>query len=77
MYVIASVYGNHHCVKIVRIRSYPGPNSVRMRKNTDQNNSEYGHILPSALVLYYFQNFEISVTKTIKCLCDACITWRF
>ena len=35
-----------HCVKNVRIRSYSGPNtdnSVRMRENTNQNNSEYGH----------------------------------
>ena len=32
---------NLHCVKSIRIRSY----SVRMRKNTDQNNSKYGHFL--------------------------------
>ena len=31
-----------HCVKSIRIRSYSGPYSVRMRENTDQNNSEYG-----------------------------------
>ena len=30
-----------HCVKSVRIWSSSGPYSVRMRKNTDQNNSEY------------------------------------
>ena len=30
------------CVKSVRIRNYSGPYSVRMRKNADQNNSEYG-----------------------------------
>ena len=35
--------GATHCVKSVRIRSYCGPYSVRMRENTDQNNSEYGH----------------------------------
>ena len=29
-----------HCVKSVVIRSYSGPYSVRMRENTDQNNSE-------------------------------------
>ena len=29
--------------KSVGIQSYSGPYSVRMRKNTDQNNSEYGH----------------------------------
>ena len=47
-----------HCVQSVRIRSYSGPYfsafgqnterypySVRMRENTNQNNSEYGHIL--------------------------------
>ena len=27
-----------HCVKSVRIRSYSGPYSVRMRENADQNN---------------------------------------
>ena len=31
-----------HCIKHVRIRSYSGPYSVRMRENTDENNSEYG-----------------------------------
>ena len=34
-------------VKSVRIRSYSGPYSVQMRENTDQNNSEYGHLLRS------------------------------
>ena len=29
--------------KSVRIWSYSGPYSVRMRGNTDQNNSKYGH----------------------------------
>ena len=29
--------------KSVGIQSYSGPYSVRMRKNTDQNNFEYGH----------------------------------
>ena len=43
-----------YCVKSVRIRSFAGPYfpvfglnterySVRMRENTDQKNSEYGH----------------------------------
>ena len=36
-----------HCVKSVRIRSYSDPYSVRMRENTDHNNSEYGHFLRS------------------------------
>ena len=40
-----------NCVKSVRIRSYSGPYSVRMRKNTDQNNSEYGHFLRSDSLL--------------------------
>ena len=38
-----------HCVRSVRIWNYSGPYfsaispySVRMRENTDQNNSEYG-----------------------------------
>ena len=35
--------GRSHCVKRVRISSCSGPYSVRMRKNTDQNNSEYGN----------------------------------
>ena len=34
-------------MKSVRIRSYSGPYSVRMRENMDQNNSEYGHFLHS------------------------------
>ena len=32
-----------HCVKSVRIQSYSGPYSVRIRENADQNNSEYGY----------------------------------
>ena len=36
-----------HCVKNVRIQSYSGPYSVRMRENMDQNNSEYGYFLRS------------------------------
>ena len=36
-----------HCVKSFRIRSCSGPYSARMRENTDQNNSEYGHFLYS------------------------------
>ena len=38
-----------HCVKNVHIRSYSGPYSVQMRKNTDQNNSEYGQFLTQCL----------------------------
>ena len=47
-----------HCVKSVRVRSYSGPYfpafglnaekyEVRMRENTNQNNSEYEHFLRS------------------------------
>ena len=45
-------------------------NSVRMRKNADQNNSEYGHFLLS--VLLYFGNFlcklSTSLAITVKIL---------
>ena len=36
-----------HYVQSVRIQSYSGPYSVGIRKNADQNNSEYGQFLPS------------------------------
>ena len=39
---------NGVCVKSVRISPY----SVRMRENTDQNNSEYGHFSQSGSTLY-------------------------
>ena len=39
-------FDNFHCVKSVRIRNYP----IRMRENTDQNNSEHGHFLCSFYV---------------------------
>ena len=39
---------HQHCAKSVRIVSYSGPYSVRMRENTDQNNSEYGHFSRNA-----------------------------
>ena len=32
-----------HCVESVRIQSFSDPYSVRMRENTGQKNSEYGH----------------------------------
>ena len=34
-------------MKSVRIRSYSGQYLVRMRENTDQENSEYEHFLRS------------------------------
>ena len=36
-----------HCVKSVHIQSYSDPYSVQMRENTNQNNSEDGHLLHS------------------------------
>ena len=41
----------------VRIRSFSGPYSVRMRENTDQKNSEYGHFLHSAQ--NFCKNFQM------------------
>ena len=34
----------------VRIPSYSGPYSVRMRENTGQNNSEYGYVFCSVCI---------------------------
>ena len=59
-----------HSVKSVRIRSYSGPyfpafgrNTeryfVRMRENTDQNNSEYGHFLRSADLIRQTQQHNL------------------
>ena len=33
-----------NCVKSVRIRNYSGPYFPAFGMNTDQNNSEYGHL---------------------------------
>ena len=48
--------------KSVRIRSYSGPYSVRMRENTDQDNSEHGHFSRSdsqkLLLLQNYQNIK-------------------
>ena len=41
--IFSKILEKIHYVKSVRIRGYSGPYSVQMRKNTDQNNSEYGH----------------------------------
>ena len=48
-----------HCVKSVRIRSYSGPQSVWMRENIDQNNSEYGYFLRSDAI----KDYEIQKLK--------------
>ena len=47
-YILKKRYG--HCVKSVHIWSYSGPHSVRMKENTDQNNSEYGRFLRSKFI---------------------------
>ena len=39
---------DQNCVTSVRIWSFFGPHSVRMRENTDQKNSEYIHFSKSA-----------------------------
>ena len=52
IYLRVGFHNDLHCVKSVPIRSYSGMYSVRMRENTDQNNSEYGHFsssVPSTL----------------------------
>ena len=54
-----------HCVKSVRIRSYSGLYSVRMRENTDQNNSEYGHFLQSDML----SSIKLILTKFLSFLC--------
>ena len=52
-------------VKSVRIRSYSGPYSVRMRENADQNNSKYGHFLRSGMCgmwrMSLFHSFNVFV----------------
>ena len=54
-----------HCVKSVRIRSFSGQYSIRMRENTDQRNSEYEHFsrsdkLSEILVNFAETNLELS-----------------
>ena len=57
-------YNCINCVKSVRLQSYSGSYSVRMRKNAEQNNSEYGHFLRSVTIAFYnLKTYEIVVTK--------------
>ena len=65
-----------HCVKSIRIRSYSGPYSVRMRENTDQNNSEYGYFLRSesacdnpAEFMEIMENLRINSKRVWKGAC--------
>ena len=60
-------------MKTVHIRSYSGPYSVRMRQNTDQNNSEYGHFLRSSTDEFGDRAFKtetdyLEVTKNLLLL---------
>ena len=43
VYFSCTMHTRDHCVKRVHISCYSVPYSVRMWKNADQNNSEYGH----------------------------------
>ena len=38
---------DYHCAESPRIRNYSDPHFPAFRLNTDQNNSEYGHLLRS------------------------------
>ena len=51
-----------HCVKSLLIRSYFGSYSVRIRKNMDQNNSEYEHFLHSSTYIRY-GSFSLKIIK--------------
>ena len=45
----------------MRIQSYSGPYSVRMRENTDQNNSENGHFSRSEAKMAIGLNLKQSI----------------
>ena len=56
-----------HCIKSVCIRSYSVPYSVRMRENTDQTNSEYGHFSRSdSFKAKVIAMHRISLCETVK-----------
>ena len=55
---------SYHCVKSVRIRSFSGLYSVRMRENTKQKNSEYGPSSRSVLLQvlrHFFLRFYVAL----------------
>ena len=69
------VSNKSHCVKSVRIRSYSGLYSVRMRENMDENNSKYRHLSRSAngefpeirdFPIYYFYFKRISPSFNVN-----------
>ena len=52
--------------EILRISSVFSPNTGRCEKYADQNNSEYGNFLRSALLIFLFLYFHIYVLITSK-----------
>ena len=48
--ILETYLEGHHYVKSVRIWSYSGPHSARMRENTDQNTYDYGPFLQTVIV---------------------------
>ena len=72
--------GQMHCVKSVRYRCFSGlyfpafglnsPYSVRLRENTDQKNSKYGHFSCSDgslwLLSSYHLNFRLSKIDSVS-----------
>ena len=68
---LRKVSNTEYYVKNVRIRSFSGPYSVRMRKNMDQKNSEYRHLSRSESVE---KSSILSLMKMINT--DNFIMWR-
>ena len=60
-----------HRVKSVCIRSFCGPYAVRMRENTDQRNSEYGHFLRSDILYRTRVNSKILAARNCIYVSDA------
>ena len=52
-----------HCAKSVRVRSFSGSYSVRMRENTDQKYSEYRHFSRSAIS--FFANADLGIFSVV------------
>ena len=64
------VLNTYNCVKCVRMRSFFGPHSVRMRENKDQRNSEYWHILRSISKHCHYLKFPL-LCSIIELLMDS------
>ena len=56
-------------MKSVRIRSYSGSNFPALGLNTDQNNSEYGHVLRSDVLQ------ELSSVEEVGVSFPACVDY--